>query len=104
LTNVLNGIQKLKRAFARKKYLCTREVWTRGEKAIGNSFRKAILSYGWNPTKDEPKKDGREDPLDALRYDCIVHYWSDLSTPSYSPSSRKRTEKRQRRIGRKEAF
>ena len=105
LTNVLNGIQKLKRAFARRKYLCTREVWTRGERAVGNSFRKAILSYGWTPTKDEPKKDGREDPLDALRYDCIIHHWSDLSTPSYSPTSRaKRSEKRTRRIGRKESF
>jgi len=105
LTNVLNGIQKLKRAFARRKYLCTREVWTRGERATGNSFRKAILSYGWTPTKDEPKKDGREDPLDALRYDCIIHHWSDLSTPSYSPTSRaKRQERRTRRIGRKESF
>ena len=56
MTNVLNGIQKVKRAIAQKKYLCTREVWNRGEKAIGNSFRKAILSYGWTPTKDEPKK------------------------------------------------
>jgi hypothetical protein len=102
LTNVLNGIQKLKRAFSRKKYLCTREVWTQGERAIGNSFRKAILSYGWSPTKDEPKKDGREDPLDALRYDCIAHYWSDLSIPKYT--TRKRTQKRGRRIGRDNDF
>jgi hypothetical protein len=85
LTNVLNGIQKVKRAFSRRKYLCTREVWMRGERAIGNSFRKAILSYGWTATKDEPKKDGREDPLDALRYDCIIHHWSDLNVPSYTP-------------------
>ena len=73
-TNVLNGIQKLKRAFSRRKYLCTKDCWDRGERATGNSFRKAVLNYGWAPTKDEPKKDGREDPLDALRYDCILHY------------------------------
>jgi hypothetical protein len=85
MTNVLNGIQKVKRAIAQRKYLCTREVWNRGEKAIGNSFRKAILSYGWTPTKDEPKKDGREDPLDALRYDCIFHYWSEMSLPTITP-------------------
>lgn len=86
-TNVLNGIQKVKRALSQKRYLCTREVWTNGEKAIGNSFRKAVLSYGWAATKDEPKKDGREDPLDALRYDCILNYWADVSLPSMKKSS-----------------
>ena len=86
MTNVLNGIQKVKRAINQRKYLCTREVWRNGERATGNSFRKAILSYGWTPTKDEPKKDGREDPLDALRYDCILHYWSELSLPSMARS------------------
>lgn len=98
VTNVLNGIQKVKRAISQRRYLITREVWERGEKSTGNSFRKAILSYGWSPTKDEPKKDGREDPLDALRYDCIVHYWSDLTLPSMKrTASSKRPEKRQRR-------
>ena len=104
LTNVLNGIQKVKRAISRRKYLCTREVWTQGERSIGNSFRKAILSYGWSETKDEPKKDGREDPLDALRYDCIIHYWSDLSTPSYTPKRTRSKERKGRRIGRKVDF
>ena len=104
LTNVLNGIQKVKRAISRRKYLCTREVWTQGERAIGNSFRKAILSYGWSETKDEPKKDGREDPLDALRYDCIIHYWSDLSTPSYTPKRTRSKERKPRRIVRRNDF
>ena len=43
-----------------------------------------------------PKKDGREDPLDALRYDCIMWRWADDSTvdrrkyqPRATPRSRK---------------
>ena len=81
-TDVLNGVQRLKRAFHANKYLITKEVWDKGEKATGNSIRKAILSYSWD-NKEQPRKDGREDPLDALRYDCIVHHWSD-SARSYS--------------------
>ena len=75
-TDVLNGIQRLKRAFDRGQYLITREVWKAGEKARGNSLRKALYSYSWDK-KEQPKKDGREDPLDALRYDCITWNWSD---------------------------
>ena len=75
-TDVLNGIQRLKRAFSRGQYLITREVWEAGERATGNSIRKALLSYAWD-RKEQPKKDGREDPLDALRYDCITWNWSD---------------------------
>jgi hypothetical protein len=76
-TDVLNGIQRLKRAFASRKYLITREVWERGEMTANNSLRKALMSYGWD-SKEQPKKDGREDPLDALRYDCITWNWNDL--------------------------
>ena len=75
-TDVLNGIQRLKRAFGRRQYLITREVWTKGERATGNSLHKAIMSYAWD-NKEQPKKDGREDPLDALRYDCITWNWND---------------------------
>jgi len=75
--DILNGVQKLKRAFARKQYLMTREAWDAGERALGNSLRKALLSYAWDTT-EQPKKDGREDPLDALRYDCIFAYWADV--------------------------
>ena len=39
-------------------------------------FKKAILSYSWDQ-KEQPKKDGHEDPLDALRYDVINWRWSD---------------------------
>jgi len=34
------------------------------------------MSYAWD-NKEQPKKDGREDPLDALRYDCITWNWND---------------------------
>ena len=72
--DILNGVQRLKRAFNSKRYLITKEVWDKGERATGNSIRKAILSYAWD-NKEQPKKDGREDPLDALRYDCIMFNW-----------------------------
>lgn len=95
-TDILNGVQKLKRAFTRRQYLITREVWDAGERVPGNSIRKALLSYQWERTKEQPKKDGREDPLDALRYDCIMWRWADDSTvdrrkyqPRASPRSRK---------------
>ena len=74
--DILNGVQRLKRAFNSKRYLITREVWNKGERASGNSIRKAILSYAWD-NKEQPKKDGREDPLDALRYDCITFNWNE---------------------------
>ena len=74
--DILNGVQRLKRAFNSKRYLITKEVWTKGERVSGNSIRKAILSYAWD-NKEQPKKDGREDPLDALRYDCIKFNWNE---------------------------
>jgi len=85
--DILNGVQRLKRAFNSNKYLITREVWERGERAPGNSLRKALLSYAWD-TKEQPKKDGREDPLDALRYDCIFHHWTE-SHRSYTPRAKR---------------
>lgn len=95
-TDVLNGVQKLKRAFARSRYLITREVWQKGERALGNSIRKALMSYAWD-NKEQPRKDGREDPLDALRYDCIFNYWSDeVSRSSYTS---RRKPNRNRRTG-----
>lgn len=75
-TDILNGVQRLKRAFHNDKYFITREVWNNGEKANGNSIRKALMSYQWDKN-EKPIKDGREDPLDALRYDCIFFNWSE---------------------------
>ena len=75
-TDILNGIQRVKRLIHQRRILCTSEVWERGANSIGNSFRKAILSYAWDG-KETPKKDGREDPLDALRYDVINWLWRD---------------------------
>lgn len=101
--DILNGIQRLKRALSSKRYLITAEVWQRGERARGNSLRKALLSYSWD--KDErPKKDGREDPLDALRYDCIMFNWHDtlIDRKQYQPRSKRGAggiNKRKVRVG-----
>ena len=104
MTDILNGVQKLKRAFHRGRYRVTREVWDRGERAKGNSIRRALMSYAWDK-QEKPKKDGREDPLDALRYDCIYHYWSD--TDIERTASNKRTPRsRKGKVGggRKDSF
>ena len=86
--DILNGIQRLKRAFSSRKYLVTKQVWERGEKARGNSIRKALLSYSWDKN-EQPKKDGREDPLDALRYDCIMFNWHDTAVDRRQYTARK---------------
>jgi hypothetical protein len=102
--DILNGIQRLKRAFSSRRYLITKEVWQRGEKARGNSIRKALLSYGWDKN-EQPKKDGREDPLDALRYDCIMFNWHDTAvdrrqyTPRKSGAVSGNNNKRKVRVG-----
>ena len=96
--DVLNGIQRLKRAFAARRYLITKEVWDRGERATGNSMRKALLSYGWD-NKEQPKKDGREDPLDALRYDAIIFNWSDPTDQGYKPRAKGGTNSRRVKVG-----
>jgi hypothetical protein len=75
-TDILNGVQRVKRLIHQRRILCTKEVWDKGGSAQGNSFRKAILSYAWDG-KEMPKKDGKEDPLDALRYDVINWLWRD---------------------------
>ncbi len=102
--DVLNGIQRLKRAFDNQRYLITADVWQAGERARGNSLRKALLSYAWD-NKEQPKKDGREDPLDALRYDCIMFNWHDLRVDQreYTPrvrGSAQSNNKRKVQIGR----
>ena len=76
-TDIVNGVQRLKRAIWQRRYRMTREVWEAGRRATGNSLRKALESYRWDKKKETPVKDGREDPLDALRYDCIIWRWGD---------------------------
>lgn len=97
--DIINGVQRLKRSIWRRNYRVTREVWEAGRKASGNSLRKALESYRWDKRKESPVKDGREDPLDALRYDCIMWRWNDdealekkekPSRRSYSPPKKKR--------------
>ena len=75
--DIINGVQRLKRSIWRRHYRVTREVWEAGRKTSGNSLRKALESYRWDKRQEKPVKDGREDPLDALRYDCIMWRWND---------------------------
>ena len=73
-----------------------------GERVSGNSIRKALLSYAWERNKEQPRKDGREDPLDALRYDCIMWRWADDQTVDqrrYQPRARGKTKERRVKVG-----
>jgi hypothetical protein len=86
--DILNGVQRLKRAFNSRRYLITKEVWERGERATGNSIRKALLSYTWDN--------------DALRYDCIIFNWNDTAIDQgYKPRGGgiKTREKRRVKVG-----
>ena len=101
-TNVLNGIQRLKRAFHKCEYKVCSDFWERSKNTSGNSLRKAIYAYGWSANQDTPNKSGVEDPLDALRYDCIFYHWhdTDVTLPKRLGSNysekRKTTRKKQR--------
>ncbi len=88
-TDIINGINRVKDLISKRRIVCTKEVWDKGadpKGGSGNSFRKAILNYAWD-SKETPKKSGLEDPLDALRYDCINFNWRDRSTDT-SPLSK----------------
>jgi hypothetical protein len=86
-TDVMNGIMRVKALLDEKRILVRDTVWEQGLNCKGNSIRKAILSYAWDG-KEAPKKDGQEDPLDALRYDILNWNWRDNSlTPAGGKSS-----------------
>lgn len=82
-TDVMNGIMRVKALLEDKRILIKDTVWDEGMNSRGNSIRKAILSYAWDG-KEAPKKDGQEDPLDALRYDVINWNWRDSGSVSVS--------------------
>lgn len=81
-TDIMNGVRRLKKLFEQGKIMLTDELWASGSsKEQGNSLAKAIATYRWQSSlKDVPKKDGREDPLDALRYDVLNWNWRDSET------------------------
>ena len=80
-TDVMNGIMRVKSLFQDRRILINQPVWEAGANCKGNSIRKAILSYAWDG-KEAPKKNGQEDPLDALRYDAINWNWRDSGSLS----------------------
>jgi hypothetical protein len=80
---------RVKALLDEKRILVRDTVWEQGLNCKGNSIRKAILSYAWDG-KEAPKKDGQEDPLDALRYDILNWNWRDNSlAPAGGKSSGK---------------
>ena len=96
-TDIRNGIDRTKRRIlhnGQRRLLCAQDVWAQGGMGQSNTFRKAVQSYRY-PEKggDLPVKDGREDPLDALRYDTINWCWVDAS-PSARAMEARRTQTR----------
>lgn len=82
--DIMNGVRRVKKLFEDGKIKLTDELWSEGlRKSQGNSLAKSISSYRWaSETKDIPKKDGSEDPLDALRYFVLNFRWRDETTSS----------------------
>jgi len=87
-TDIMNGVRRLKKLFEDGKIKLTQELWSDGlRKTQGNSLARAISSYRWQSSlKDIPKKDGREDPLDALRYDVLNFNWRDSESSLAIPN------------------
>ena len=84
--DVDNGIQRTRRRInlrGDRSLLCAQDVWAVGASDLrhkgesGNSVRKAIETYRRHDGGGRPIKDGREDPLDALRYDTTNYCWFD---------------------------
>jgi len=125
-TNVPNGVEKMKARIGDRKLLCTREVWEDGLSSAhkdqmvrlgvrhnGNSFATSLMGYHYPDNgKEDPVKDGREDPMDGMRYDVINwHYHGGarpnppqaraepMRAPSLSTGG-ERTSWRGRRVGR----
>lgn len=86
-TDIMNGVRRLKKLFEEGRLMLSEELWNEGlRKTQGNSLARAIASYRWaSETKDIPKKDGKEDPLDALRYDVLNWNWRDAEKGGIFP-------------------
>jgi len=95
-TDIANGVQRLQRAFYKRMYYITREVYDGGSQQRA-SLRRALESYRWDPTGTKPIKDGHEHALDALRYDCINWLWNRLSIQRDYQSKKVRVRKAQRK-------
>lgn len=86
-TDIMNGVRRLKKLFEEGRLMLSEELWNEGlRKTQGNSLARAISSYRWaSGNKDIPKKDGKEDPLDALRYDVLNWNWRDVEKGGIFP-------------------
>jgi hypothetical protein len=91
--DIRNGILKVKSRILERKLLVEEGVWNRGitggqdswMKALGvqpngNSFAQALMGYKYKTDSDLPDKNGKEDPMDGIRYDVINWHWAVAST------------------------
>ena len=103
--DIRNGILKVKSRFLENKLLIASDVWhqgiTGGQDSVmiglgvqpnGNSFAQSIMGYKYNKDSDLPDKNGKEDPMDGIRYDVINWHWV------YEPRKKRRTAEQTLRL------
>ena len=78
--NITNGVEQLRDRIHHERHgrrlLATPEMWHASAHAKGVSLARAMHAYKWHPNGGAPVKDGREHPLDALRYFVCEFRWS----------------------------
>jgi hypothetical protein len=78
-TSVVNGVREMRARVLHehhgRRLLMTPEAWADSMSAPGVSLARAMGSYIYRKGSDEPVKDGREHPIDALRYFVAEFRW-----------------------------
>lgn len=92
-THVPSGVTRVRRLMldrGRRRLLCTPDLYAAGRKkgSDGNSWVRAIGEYrypdGSDSSREDPLKNGIEDPLDCARYFAVWKEWYD--TPLTAPT------------------
>jgi hypothetical protein len=77
--SVVNGVRVMREWVNHehhgRRLLATPEFWSASMASNGVSLARAMGSYVYRQGTDEPLKDGREHPIDALRYHFAEHRW-----------------------------
>lgn len=74
--NIANGIRHLRDLVRNRTILTSQDMWRKSVSATGKvTLAQAMHSYSFREGSDEPKKDGKEHPIDALRYWAVTARW-----------------------------
>ena len=97
--DIKNGVLRVKSRIIERGLLCAQDVWADGlsgqhgkaMSALGvkhnrNSFAASLMNYRYPDNgSEDPVKDGREDPMDGIRYDTINWRYHGTERPRLPP-------------------